>query len=175
MQNLNSSTNPKNPFAELRHKISKKEHICQPIAEIMTKNVITIFATGTLKDALHIFREHKIRHLIVVDKQSIPKAVFSKRDLLVLQSAQSLGPLMEQTVLSRATQNPITVDMHTCTRVAAQYMIEKKIGCLPIVLNSSANSPLVGIVTESDFVTAYASSVQCSCGVQTNTDGENSG
>ena len=175
MQNSNSSTSPKNPFAELRHKIAKKEHVCQPIAEIMTKSVITIAATGSLKEALHIFREHNIRHVIVVDTHSAPKAVFSKRDLLVLQSAQSLGPLMEQTVLSRATQNPIIVAMDTCTRVAAQYMIENKIGCLPIVLNSSENSPLVGIVTESDFVQAYASSVQCACGMQQNTDGENSG
>lgn len=142
--------------------ISKNEKGCQPILEMMTKNVITVSIDGTLKEALQIFRTHKIRHVIVVDAKNVPKGVFSKRDLLMLQSSQNAGPLMEKKVISSATMNPIMMDMYTCIRVVAQSMIDNKIGCVPIVSNSTAGT-LVGIVTESDFVKAYASQVQCYC------------
>ena len=51
------------------------------------------------------------------------------------------------------TAPPISVGPEMSVRAAAGVMAEKKIGCLPVV----ANGTLLGIVTETDVLSYFAS------------------
>lgn len=132
-------------------------HQCAPISSIMTADVITLNRQSTLQDALMLFREHRLRHLVVVDEQTEIQGIFTKRDLIAVE-----GPGLDRSIVSVANTEVQTVDQNACIRHVATLMLTHKIGCVPIV---SGNKRLVGIVTEADFVRAFALNTRCGCGV----------
>lgn len=132
-------------------------HQCAPISSIMTPDVITLNRQSTLQDALTLFREHRLRHLVVVDAQTEIQGIFTKRDLLSVEGAG-----LNRSIVSVANSEVYTATTSTCIRSVATLMLHHKIGCVPIV---SEDKRLVGIVTEADFVRAFALTTQCQCGV----------
>lgn len=144
-------------WKEARSKIA--HHECVPISTIMTADVITLQRTDTIRDALQIFQEHRLRHVVVVDEEQKVRGVFTKRDLLNLNKVP-----LDRMIMSVATPDVITGDIHQCTRQIAAQMLEHKIGCVPIVSNAQGPQSIAGIVTEADFVKAFALGTACSCG-----------
>ncbi len=140
-------------------KIKIDKHQCAPISSLMTHEVISLPRDGKLHEALRIFREHRLRHLVVVDEQQQICGVFTKRDLLSVEGAGLNRPIM-----SVANEEVYRADQSTCIRKVAEMMLDHKIGCVPITQSSAGKESLVGIVTESDFVRAFAMSTRCSCG-----------
>ena len=59
--------------------------------------------------------------------------------------------LRSVTVSEAMTAEPVTVQPETTLRAAAELMLERKIGCVPVVKPDGA---LVGLVTETDMLTA---------------------
>lgn len=57
------------------------------VREIMTKEVITVKDTDTLYKAAKLMKEHRIRHLVVVNEEGIPLGVLSIRDLTYEEGA----------------------------------------------------------------------------------------
>jgi CBS domain-containing protein len=99
--------------------------------------------------------EHEIRHVPVVDTENRLLGVVTQRDVLAAQES-SLQKISEEqshtltTALDTAMRkNVMTVDPHAGLKQSATYMQKHKVGCLPVV----ANQELVGIITDSDFVT----------------------
>ena len=133
---------------------------CVPISSMMIPKVITLDRNSTLRDALRLFRVHKLRHLVVVNEKMHVQGIFTKRDLLAVEG---LG--LDRTIVSVANTEVYTASPDTCIRVVAQTMLHYKICCMPIVDESTSYLTLVGIVTEADFVRAFALTTQCGCGV----------
>jgi CBS domain-containing protein len=50
------------------------------------------------------------------------------------------------------TENVVTITPETSVTVAARIMVERKIGCLPVIEGET----LIGILSESDVVSAVA-------------------
>ena len=140
-------------------KIKLDQHQCAPISSLMTSEVITLDRTSTLKDALRLFREHSLRHLVVVDEQKQVQGVFTKRDLLGVE-----GGGLDRSIVSVVNDTVLTARKTACVREVAQTLLERKIGCVPIVEQGAGKEVLVGIVTEADFVRAFALTTRCSCG-----------
>ena len=136
------------------------QHQCAPISAIMTPDVITLSRQSTLQEALHMFREHNLRHLVVVSRRHHVEGIFTKRDLLAVEKGG-----LERSVVTVANSLVRTTEAQTCIREVAQMMLEYTIGCVPIVERLDNIDKLVGIVTESDFVKAFALTTQCECGV----------
>ncbi|EGR4331511.1 CBS domain-containing protein [Vibrio cholerae] len=125
------------------------------VEDMMTRNPHTLLRTHTLNDAKHLMEALDIRHIPVVDANKKLLGIVTQRDLLAAQESN----------LQRIAQDPsYTLDtplyevMHTDVmsvapqaglKESALYMQKHKIGCLPVV----AKSELVGIITDSDFVT----------------------
>jgi len=150
-----SSTQLNQFWKEAKRKL--EAHQCAPISSMMTADVITLTRKSTIKEALQLFREHKLRHLVLVDDNYDVQGIFTKRDLIAVEGAG-----LDRSIVSVANTEVQTVDKNACIRHVATLMLTHKIGCVPIV---SGKQRLEGIVTESDFVRAFALSTRCGCGV----------
>jgi CBS domain-containing protein len=102
----------------------------------------------------------RIRHLPVLDEAGRLVGIISQRDLFLNALVRALGygtMARDRSFRSIAVKEVMTEDVVTTTpetpiTAAAQMMVDRKIGCLPVVENNT----LVGILSESDIVSAVA-------------------
>lgn len=125
------------------------------IEEIMVKNVQALFTTSTVKEALEVMREQKIRHIPILNDSEELVGIITDRDLKeAIPSVLTTEKDSElyQTELSMImTRNPIVGHPMDFVEESALLFYEKQIGCLPIL----SNNKLVGIITESDLLYKY--------------------
>lgn len=114
----------------------------------MTRDVVTVEPSTTIAEALDLARSHEIRHLPVVDGTRLV-GVVTDRDLRLALGAD--GSPGEATVTDIMTSPAVISPPDTPVEVAAQMLIENRIGCLPVVEDEA----LVGILTESDLLRAF--------------------
>jgi CBS domain-containing protein len=121
----------------------------------MTARVATLGSSDTLDIADGIMCMGRIRHLPVVDGTRVV-GVVSQRDLFrsALGAALAFGTrepqkLMRSMEVRDVMSAPaVTIDPGAAVQEAARNMVEKKIGCLPVV----EDGKLVGILTETDVL-----------------------
>jgi CBS domain-containing protein len=127
------------------------------VEDLMTREVRTLGRNDKLSVADELMRLGRLRHAVVLDEQESVAGVLSQRDIFLNALAWSLGQgeaghrntlelcvvkdVMHGDVVTIAPDAPLTD--------AAARMVEHKIGCLPVVVDDE----LVGILTESDFLT----------------------
>ena len=111
--------------------------------EIMTMDPITLDADDSLVKAGELMREHRIRHIPVTDQGKLI-GLITQRDILAAASAEDSYSMIADLI----RKNIFTVPDDSDMRGAALLMQKHKIGCLPVV----ADGKLVGIVTDSDYV-----------------------
>ncbi len=116
------------------------------VDEIMTKNPITIPRDARVARAELEMRLAEIRHLPVVDSENHVVGILSHQDLL---RAPRFGDPEGLQVDDLAHSTPHTVRPESDAAEAAVFLIEKKIGALPVV---DVGGHLVGIVTAADFL-----------------------
>jgi CBS-domain-containing membrane protein len=125
------------------------------VEDMMTRNPHTLRRSNSLADATHLMEEHDIRHIPVVDVDGVLLGVVTQRDVLSAQESSLQGISEENshtltTSLNEAMRkNVMTVAPQAGLKESAYYMQKHKVGCLPVV----AHHKLVGIITDSDFVT----------------------
>jgi CBS domain-containing membrane protein len=130
------------------------------VADIMSKDVFTINRNDTLATADDVMRLGRIRHLIVVDDDGELAGVLSQRDLFLGGLLRALGygaHAKAQALATMVVKEAMVADPHTTTPLtpladAAKIMLRHKIGCLPVL----DEKKIVGIITESDFVSYVA-------------------
>jgi len=126
----------------------------------MSREVHTVKRNDELAIADELMKQKRVRHLPVLDEDGEVCAVVSQRDLFrgALLRALGYGSRAEELMLKQvAVKEAMSAEIQTTapdTPVAdaARVMIERKIGCLPVI----ENGRLVGIVTETDFVRLVA-------------------
>jgi acetoin utilization protein AcuB len=125
------------------------------IEEIMIKDVLTLSPGNTVKDALDIMRDKKIRHLPILSAIGTVVGIVTDRNLkeVVPSSVSEITDNSPyETLLSEVmTKNPITGHPMDFVEEAAVLFYDNKIGSLPIV----SNNKLVGIITETDLLYKY--------------------
>src|SRR5215471_3337219 len=130
------------------------------VRDVMTADVTTLQRNDKLSLADDIMRLGRIRHLPVLDENGQLAGILTQRDLFRGALAKALGygeraqrQLMDTLVVKEVmTSEVITTTPDTPLAEAAQVLIERKIGCLPVV----EAGRLVGIITEADFVALAA-------------------
>jgi CBS domain-containing membrane protein len=129
------------------------------VNDIMTREVKTLGRNDTLDIARDVMALGRIRHLPVLDDGKVV-GVVSQRDLFSagLVAALGYGSRTQTTLLKTVSvkevmsEPPITVSPEVRVTKAARLMMEKKIGCLPVVEGET----LVGLVTETDLLRLIA-------------------
>jgi CBS domain-containing protein len=118
-----------------------------PVADFMTKDLVTVREADDLALAESLLRLGGIRHLPVVRDGKLV-GILTQRD--VLRSGLSGKPSARDVAVSEVmTREPTTVRPGLGLAQAARIMLERKFGCLPVCEDDGT---LVGIVTEADFV-----------------------
>lgn len=129
------------------------------IAKIMSSAPVVVEPKVPLREAYRVMAEHRIRHIPVVSADGLV-GVISDRDVReALPSPMSPGEAMEFAaamdripVWEVMAEEVVTVTPRTSLAEAAHMLAGRKIGCLP-VLDAGR---LVGIVTETDMLQAFA-------------------
>jgi CBS domain-containing protein len=123
----------------------------------MTRELTTLRRNDKLSLADDLMTMKRVRHLPVLDDESDELVgIVSQRDLFRGALARSLGygekaqrRMLDMLVVKDVMTNQV---IHTepgaSLAEAARTMLERKIGCLPVL----EGGRLVGILTESDFV-----------------------
>ena len=130
------------------------------VKDLMTTNVTTLRRNEKLSLADDLMNLGRIRHLPVLDDDGgVPIGIVSQRDLFRGALAQAIGygeharrKLLETLLVKDVmTTEAITTTPETALSDAARVLIQRKIGCLPVVKDNR----LVGILTEADFVALF--------------------
>jgi acetoin utilization protein AcuB len=129
------------------------------VKDRMTPNPLVIGPDASHPEALRILHKEKFRYLPVVDKAGKLIGVVTETDLLHASpsSATSLSIYEMNYLLANLkvrevmSTPPITVSEDAPLEEAARLMIDKVIGCLPVMRGDK----LVGVITETDIFKTF--------------------
>jgi acetoin utilization protein AcuB len=130
------------------------------VANRMTKEPITVEPDDLLIRASHKMQAGGFRRLPVVSAGKLV-GIVSERDL-----REHRGSLERTKINGMMTEDPVTVTPTTTLEEAAQILVERQIGGLPVV----ENGRLVGIITTSDILKAFLDVMGASQGGSTRID-----
>ena len=130
------------------------------VRDVMTRDPKTLGRNDQLSLADDLMRQERIRHLPVLDEDGELVGIVSQRDMFrgALARALGYGETAQRRMLGMLlvkevmTTQVVTVGPEAPIAEAARTMVDRKIGCLPVV----EGGRLVGILTESDFVEVLA-------------------
>jgi len=126
----------------------------------MTKEPITVDPDDLLIRASHKMQAGGFRRLPVVSAGRLV-GIVSERDL-----REHRGYFEHTKINGVMTENPVTVTPATTLEEAAQTLVERQIGGLPVV----ENGRLIGIITTSDILKAFLDAMGASQGSSTRID-----
>ena len=127
----------------------------QNVRSRMTTTLITLGPEDSLRDAVALELQKKIRHIPIVEAGGRKLiGIVTDRDIkralpspLEMDAREEYEQILDETKLSRVmTKDPITVKPETSLADAVALMHDKKIGGLPVV----EDGKLVGIFTQTD-------------------------
>ncbi len=118
------------------------------VSHCMTTELVSISKEASIQEALAVMKRHSIRHLPVVDAESALLGWVTDADLRGVLIASMLEELTLEDVMVR---KPYTAHPDMPLDEAAQVILEKRIGGLPVV----AQDRLVGIITVADILAAF--------------------
>lgn len=118
------------------------------VHDIMQSRVITATPRTGVAEALGILRTRGVRHLVIVDGDTLV-GIVSDRD--VKQAGALDERLGQWTVGEIMTRRVITIEPSAPVEDAAQLMLAERISALPV----TQGDRLVGIVTETDIVRLF--------------------
>ena len=127
-----------------------------PVSEFMSPYLITIDPYENLAAAYEVMQKNQIRRLPVVEDEKLvgiltfkdvldAKPSDVKHSLNLSEIYELLSTIIVQVAM---TEKPVVTYQTDTLGHAAELMLEKKIGGLPVI---DANKKLVGLVTESDI------------------------
>lgn len=121
------------------------------VQDYMTPSPHTIGASLSLSDAANMMKAHKIRHLPVLDGNSLV-GIVSDRDVQMVKSMDAVDA-DEVPIEEAMSQSPYTISATTPLEVVARHMAKHKLGSAVIV---NANQKVIGVFTVTDGMRALA-------------------
>lgn len=122
------------------------------IEEIMNTSVPTLTPLDSIKDALQLLKEKRIRHIPIVNQKNEVVGVVTDRDLKEATPSSLLDTqnleILDTPLSQIMTENPMTGHPLDFVEEAASIFYDNRIGCLPIV----SQGKLIGMITESDLL-----------------------
>jgi CBS domain-containing protein len=125
------------------------------VRDIMMSSPISLQRDNKLSPVEYVMASGRIRHVPILDGEHLV-GVLSQADLFhsAFAKAMHLRPREQRDLVDSIkiedvmSKHVISVPADTSIRAAARLMMEKKLGCLPIVQGER----LVGLVTKSDML-----------------------
>jgi CBS domain-containing protein len=129
------------------------------IADVMTRDIITVDPGASLKEAACLLTVNRVSGLPVVTSDGVLLGILSEADVLAKESevagnaprAEGRGLLDAHVVGEAMTVPALTIESSRGVAVAAKMMIDHRVNRLPVVQDGK----LIGIVTRADLVRAF--------------------
>ena len=126
------------------------------VCDLMTSAAKTLGRNDRLSSVDDLMTANRIRHVPILDEDGALCGIVSHRDLFRGALAKALGygdvaqrKLLDTLVAKEVmTSDVVTTTPDTLLADAATLMLERRIGCLPVV----EGTELAGILSESDFL-----------------------
>jgi len=112
--------------------------------DIMTKRVVTVSPSTTVKELTELLAAKKISGVPVVDEQKRVVGIVTEADVLAHPGAKTVEEIMTKKVISVTPDTPV--------EEIAKLLAKKKIKRVPVI----DKGKLVGIVSRADIVKAFA-------------------
>jgi predicted transcriptional regulator len=119
----------------------------------MNKPVMTASSDMKITQAQRVFRQHNIRHLVVLDAGLDMAGVFTQTDLVRSLSGEAFTGITD--VIELMTSKVLTVTRDVPARYALSLMARRSVSCVVVVEDSFP----VGMFTERDVVRCVAEGV----------------
>jgi len=113
--------------------------INEPIKSIMTQDVVTVYTTSRISQALELMKRHKIGGLPVIDDDKRVWAILTERDVMSFFAGRISGVKVAD-VMSRRV---VTATPNMSIFEAEKNMVERGFRRLPIVVNGK----VIGMAT----------------------------
>ncbi len=124
------------------------------VSSYYNPEVYTVNPWESLAAARNKMIRYHVRRLVVVDEEQRPVGILTVSDIAeALLGRYQSRPLDTIRVDEVMTRDPVTIEITKSVKTAAKLMIKHRIGGLPVV---SADGKLVGIITKTDIVRAFA-------------------
>jgi CBS domain-containing membrane protein len=132
------------------------------VRDVMQTRIHTLRRNDQLSVADDLMKQERIRHLPVLDEDGELAGIISQRDLFRGALLRALGygsraeeQMLRTVLVKEAMSEPVhTTSPGSSLREAAQLMLTRRIGCLPVL----EKGKLVGIISESDMTRLVAES-----------------
>ncbi|MBX3126509.1 MAG: CBS domain-containing protein [Polyangiaceae bacterium] len=129
------------------------------VAEIMTKDPMTVDAAARIRDVISSLFELDVRHIPVVEGRELV-GIISDRDLrgflapalVELEKPSDVAAKLNQPISTVMSSDVLSVDPETELSEVVELMLDHKVGAIPVVDPDS--SELVGIVSYMDVLRA---------------------
>jgi CBS domain-containing membrane protein len=127
-----------------------------PVAQIMTKNVLTLSTKDELSTAEEMFKKNRIRHIPITSGKHV-LGMLSYTDLMRISFADAVDEDEHEvdtmvynmfSIEQVMTKDVICVSPQTTIQEVAAFLAQKEFHALPVVENEA----LVGIVTTTDLI-----------------------
>lgn len=131
------------------------------VSERMNKNLITTGPDTKLSEAREVMRQHKIRHLPVVDDKGVLVGIVSDRDMRSAMPSsllsredyeKTLAKVMQHSVREIMTENPLTISIYYTIQDTLLVMRQKRVGALPVI---DEQGYLKGILSTRDLLSSF--------------------
>jgi CBS domain-containing protein len=123
--------------------------INEPIGSIMTQDVVSIYTTTTINQALEIMKRHKIGGLPIIDDHKHLLAILTEHDIVSFFA----GLISGVKVTDLMSRRPLTANPNMSIFEAEKTMVEQGFRRLPIVVNNK----VVGMATVRDVLRFFGS------------------
>jgi CBS domain-containing protein len=114
------------------------------VSDLMTTAVVTVRSNETVGNAHADMQMGMFRHLPVLDERGRLVGILSDRDIL-----RALARPKATLVAEVMTRELVTVKPTTAAHLAAQLMVDRTIGSLPVVNDEGR---MIGLLTQTDFL-----------------------
>lgn len=116
------------------------------VSDVMTTALVTGAPGDLVNEVLYEMKLASIRHLPVIGEEGRLVGIVSDRDVLLSLGLNQTQNVYLRDIMTKAVQ---TIGDGEDAKQALSLMLEKKIGCLPVV---GSKGQLIGVVTETDFL-----------------------
>jgi len=129
----------------------------ESIANIMTKQLVTVELNETLLNAKHLMAKNKVRHIPVVEGKKLV-GILSRTDIMrlsfgnVFENQENADDaILEMLSIEQVmSHKPLTVKVDLSIKEVAGVLAEKEFHALPVV--EGDDEKLVGIITTTDVI-----------------------
>ena len=139
-----------------KFQIIQREHagnffkaINEPVRHIMTTEVVSVYTSAKISDAIDIMVKHKVGGLPVVDEESRVWAIITERDIVTIFGGMISGAKVSDLMSKKV----VTATPETSILEAEKRMISRGFRRLPIL----SDGELAGIVTVMDILRFFGS------------------